>query len=106
MINATRAAGHRVIAVGTTAVRALETVADEPRPGARRPRGGPSWWSRPQRGVRAVDGLITGWHEPQASHLPVLEAVAGRPLLEASYTAALAGGYLWHEFGDSHLILR
>ena len=53
-----------------------------------------------------MDGLITGWHEPGASHLDLLEAVAGRPLLEASYTAALAGRYLWHEFGDSHLILR
>nr|MDQ2726012.1 S-adenosylmethionine:tRNA ribosyltransferase-isomerase [Actinomycetota bacterium] len=52
------------------------------------------------------DGLITGWHEPRASHLQLLEAVAGRPLLEASYTAALARRYLWHEFGDSHLILR
>jgi S-adenosylmethionine:tRNA ribosyltransferase-isomerase len=59
----------------------------------------------PERGVRAVDGLITGWHEPQASHLHVLEAIAGEPLLSASYDAALAQRYLWHEFGDSHLIL-
>jgi S-adenosylmethionine:tRNA ribosyltransferase-isomerase len=59
----------------------------------------------PDRGVRAVDGLVTGWHEPAASHLLLLEAVAGRPLLEASYAAALDEGYRWHEFGDSHLIL-
>ncbi len=59
----------------------------------------------PERGVRAVDGLITGWHEPDASHLLLLEAVAGRALVERSYAAAVAGGYRWHEFGDSHLLL-
>ena len=59
----------------------------------------------PERGVRAVDGLLTGWHEPEASHLLMLEAVAGRELLERSYEASLAEGYLWHEFGDVHLIL-
>ncbi|MGI8506377.1 MAG: S-adenosylmethionine:tRNA ribosyltransferase-isomerase [Solirubrobacteraceae bacterium] len=101
----TRAAGGRVIAVGTTVVRALETVA--------RPDGtlapGAGWTGLvidPARGVRAVDGLITGWHEPQASHLQMLAAIAGEELLERSYAAALARGYLWHEFGDSHLILR
>jgi S-adenosylmethionine:tRNA ribosyltransferase-isomerase len=60
----------------------------------------------PERGVRAVDGLLTGWHEPEASHLLMLEAIAGRELLEASYEASLAEGYLWHEFGDVHLLLR
>ena len=55
----------------------------------------------PERGVRAVDGLVTGWHEPQASHLLMLEAVAGRCALERAYAAALAAGYHWHEFGDS-----
>jgi S-adenosylmethionine:tRNA ribosyltransferase-isomerase len=55
--------------------------------------------------VRAVDGLITGWHEPEASHLQMLEAIAGPELLADSYRAALERGYLWHEFGDSHLIL-
>ena len=59
----------------------------------------------PQRGVRVVDGLLTGWHEPRASHLLMLEAVAGRELLEASYRAALQERYRWHEFGDLHLIL-
>jgi len=94
----------RVIAVGTTAVRAIESVAD--RRGRVHPGDG---WTEvvisPERPVRAVDGLITGWHEPQASHLAMLEAIAGRPLLAASYRAALDEGYLWHEFGDSHLIL-
>jgi S-adenosylmethionine:tRNA ribosyltransferase-isomerase len=55
--------------------------------------------------VRIVDGLLTGWHEPEASHLLMLEAVAGRSLLETSYAASLQEGYLWHEFGDMHLIL-
>jgi S-adenosylmethionine:tRNA ribosyltransferase-isomerase len=59
----------------------------------------------PERGLRAVDGLITGWHEPGASHLQLLEAVGGRDVVERSYGAALEHGYLWHEFGDSHLIL-
>jgi S-adenosylmethionine:tRNA ribosyltransferase-isomerase len=94
----------RVIAVGTTAVRALETVAAED--GTVRPGSG---WTNlvigPDRPPRAVDGLITGWHEPEASHLRMLEAVAGPDLLSRSYRAALAHGYLWHEFGDSHLIL-
>jgi len=105
LVDATRSAGGRVIAVGTTVVRALETVA--------RPDGtvapGSGWTGLvidPARGVRAVDGLITGWHEPQASHLQMLAAIAGGELLERSYDAALERGYLWHEFGDSHLILR
>jgi S-adenosylmethionine:tRNA ribosyltransferase-isomerase len=55
--------------------------------------------------VRAIDGLITGWHEPEASHLQMLEAIAGPDLLVSSYSQALEHGYLWHEFGDSHLIL-
>jgi len=104
-VNLTHAEGHRVIAVGTTVVRALESATGDD--GVTGPLDG---WTdlviTPDRGVRAVDGLVTGWHEPEASHLLMLEAVGGRPLLEASYAASLAEGYLWHEFGDSHLILR
>ena len=103
-VNETRAAGGRVIAVGTTVVRALETVADAD--GVVHP--GEGWTDvvvTPARGVRAVDGLITGWHDPEASHLQLLEAVAGRELLDRSYEAARAAGYRWHEFGDSHLLL-
>jgi S-adenosylmethionine:tRNA ribosyltransferase-isomerase len=59
----------------------------------------------PDRGINVVDGLLTGWHEPEASHLLMLEAIAGRPLLEAVYSASLQLGYLWHEFGDVALIL-
>jgi S-adenosylmethionine:tRNA ribosyltransferase-isomerase len=104
IINHARRSGHRVVAVGTTAVRALETVTDPT--GTVHP--GEGWTelvvdgSRP---IRAVDGLITGWHEPGASHLALLEAVAGPDLVAASYSEALQYRYLWHEFGDSHLIL-
>ena len=104
LVQATRGWGGRVIAVGTTVVRALETV-------ARADGGieaGDGWTAlvvTPTRGVRTVDGLLTGWHEPEASHLDILHAVGGRQLIERSYAAALQGGYLWHEFGDLHLIL-
>ena len=103
-VNATRASGGRVVAVGTTVVRALETVADAG--GVAHP--GEGWTEviiTAERGVRVVDGLLTGWHEPAASHLLMLEAVAGRQMLDDAYRAALAGRYLWHEFGDLHLLL-
>ena len=104
LVNAARAAGRRVVAVGTAAVRALETVADET--GTVHPGGG---WTElvisPERGVRALDGLITGWHEPEASHLELIAAVAGPELLERSYATAHVLGYHGHEFGDFHLIL-
>ena len=97
--------GGRVIAVGTTVVRALESAADGDGCACAR-----SGWTglviTPECGVRAIDGLITGWHDPEASHLMMIEAVAGPELLRDSYDAALDAGYLWHEFGDSHLILR
>ena len=104
LVEHVRATGGRVIAVGTTAVRALESAVGDD--GAVRAAEG---WTdlvvTPERGVRVVDGLLTGWHEPEASHLLLLEAVAGRELFEHSYEASLAEGYRWHEFGDVHLIL-
>jgi S-adenosylmethionine:tRNA ribosyltransferase-isomerase len=104
LVNAARAGGGRVVAVGTTVVRALETVATQD--GALAAAAG---WTRhvvtPETGVRAVDGLLTGWHEPEATHLLMLEAVGGRVLVEQSYALARRAGYLWHEFGDVHLIV-
>jgi S-adenosylmethionine:tRNA ribosyltransferase-isomerase len=104
LVNAVHRWGGRVIAVGTTVVRALETVAD--------PDGtvwpGTGWTNlviSTTEGIRAVDGLLTGWHEPLASHLQILEAMAGETYVAHCYTSALRHGYLWHEFGDSHLIL-
>jgi S-adenosylmethionine:tRNA ribosyltransferase-isomerase len=122
-VTSARRAGRRVIAVGTTVVRALETVTDDS--GQTVP--GEGWTSlviTPDRALRSVTGLITGLHEPRATHLAMLERVAsrvqdGRPCpcggvvasacgrchLQRAYTEALRQGYLWHEFGDSHLIL-
>lgn len=103
-INAARAAGKRIIAVGTTVVRALETVTDS----NGRTNPGTGWTEviiTPQRGIRAVNGLLTGMHEPQATHLAMLEALCGQRHLQISYQQALDGRYLWHEFGDLHLIL-
>jgi len=104
-INETRARGGRVIAIGTTVVRALETVVDHNRV-VRADEGWTDVVVTPERGAYAVDGLLTGWHEPEASHLQMLEAIAGRPVLDVSYAAASAEGYLWHEFGDVHLIVE
>ncbi|HEX3538843.1 MAG TPA: S-adenosylmethionine:tRNA ribosyltransferase-isomerase [Acidimicrobiales bacterium] len=103
LVNQTRRQGGRVIAVGTTVVRALESAAGED--GVHAAGGWTSLVISAERGVRAVDGMITGWHEPEASHLALLAAVGGIDLLARSYRAAQACGYLWHEFGDSHLIL-
>jgi S-adenosylmethionine:tRNA ribosyltransferase-isomerase len=104
LVNATRATGKRVIAVGTTVVRSLETVTDEK--GMTHPGEG---WTRliitPQRGIHAVNAMLTGLHEPLASHLAMLEALAGPEHLKITYAEALREGYLWHEFGDLHLIL-
>ncbi len=103
-VNRTRRAGHRVIAVGTTVVRALESAAGADG----RVHLFDGWTDlviTPERGIRVVDGLLTGWHEPVSSHLMLLEAMIGRDLLVDSYRAALVQGYRWHEFGDAHLIL-
>jgi S-adenosylmethionine:tRNA ribosyltransferase-isomerase len=104
LVNAVHDWGGRVIAVGTTVVRALESAAAVD--GTVRAVAG---WTdlvvTPERGLHAVDGLITGWHEPESSHLHMLEAAAGHELLERSYAAAAELGFVAHEFGDAHLIL-
>jgi S-adenosylmethionine:tRNA ribosyltransferase-isomerase len=104
LVNATRAAGGRVVAVGTTVTRALESAADLD--GTLRARSG---WTDlvlgPERPARVVNGLVTGWHAPGASHLALLTAVAGPALVERAYAEALRQGYRWHEFGDSCLLL-
>jgi S-adenosylmethionine:tRNA ribosyltransferase-isomerase len=104
LVNDTRAYGNRVVAVGTTVVRALETAAGTD--GTIHPAGG---WTDvvlgPDRPARAVTGLVTGLHAPEASHLLLLEAVAGPRLVDQAYRAAVEQGYLWHEFGDVTLFL-
>jgi len=103
LANHVRDHGGRVVAVGTTVTRALESAAVD---GVVHAAEG---WTHlvlgPQRPATVVDGLITGWHEPGASHLQLLEAVAGRALVEAAYDEAHRRGFLWHEFGDSCLLL-
>lgn len=103
IVNAAREAGGRVVAVGTTVTRALESAATG---GRLLPRSG--WTDHlvtPLTPPQIVEGLITGWHDPQASHLLLVEAVAGAELGQLAYQAAYARGYLWHEFGDSALLL-
>ncbi len=116
LVNHVRAHGGRIIAAGTTVVRALETAARRQpalgQPALGRPDGrvtaSAGWTSHvvtPQTGVAVVDGLLTGLHEPRSSHLRMLAAFAGPELLSRCYQTAIDGGYLWHEFGDVHLLL-
>lgn len=104
-IRKARRRGGRVLAVGTTVVRALESAA-----GARGEVRATSGWTslmvEPAHPALTVDGILTGWHEPEATHLLMLEAIAGPDLLERSYAEALREGYRWHEFGDVHLLWR
>jgi S-adenosylmethionine:tRNA ribosyltransferase-isomerase len=104
LVNSARQAGGRVIAVGTTVTRALESAADPD--GWVLPRHG---WTDlvlgPSRPARAVTGLVTGWHAPGASHLALLVAVAGTDLVGRAYDEAVRSEYRWHEFGDSCLLL-
>jgi S-adenosylmethionine:tRNA ribosyltransferase-isomerase len=102
-VRAAKARGGRVIGVGTTVVRALESSVDA-NGDVVASRGWTDLVITPERGVRVVDGLLTGLHEPRATHLAMLEAIAGRTTIEKAYAEALGQGYLWHEFGDVHLI--
>ena len=104
LVNLARDRGRRIVAVGTTVTRALETVADEDG----RIHAAKGWTELvlgPRRDARVVTGLVTGWHEPGASHLDLLEVVAGRELVTVAYEEAVRERYRWHEFGDSCLLL-
>ncbi|MDZ4764348.1 MAG: S-adenosylmethionine:tRNA ribosyltransferase-isomerase [Chloroflexota bacterium] len=102
-VNTAHASGRRVIAIGTTVVRALESAWDgnEVHPA----RGFTRAYIHPARGVHVVDGVLTGLHDPVTSHLAMLYAIAGQDVIRAGYAEAVRAGYLWHEFGDSHLIM-
>jgi S-adenosylmethionine:tRNA ribosyltransferase-isomerase len=104
LVNLTRRGGGRVVAVGTTVTRALESVA-APDGTVRAGEGWTDLALGPERPARTVDGLITGWHDPGASHLLLLEAVGGAELVGRAYRSAVRNGYRWHEFGDSCLLL-
>jgi S-adenosylmethionine:tRNA ribosyltransferase-isomerase len=103
-VNATHARGGRVIAIGTTVVRALET-AWTPN-GLRACSGATGLYIHPGSEVRAIDGLLTGLHDPVTSHLAMLSAIAGLERVKKAYSEAIRNRYLWHEFGDSHLLWR
>jgi S-adenosylmethionine:tRNA ribosyltransferase-isomerase len=94
-----RSLGGRVIAVGTTVVRALESS------GGQASEGWTDLVIEPATPIATIDGLLSGFHDHDSSHLSMLAAIAGRELLERSYAEATAAGYLRHEFGDLHLIL-
>jgi S-adenosylmethionine:tRNA ribosyltransferase-isomerase len=103
-INRARENGGRVIAVGTTVVRALESVVDE----NGRVQGAHDYTRLKvdnQHRCKAVDGLLTGLHEPEASHLDLLSAFLPPDKIRAAYEEAIVRKYLWHEFGDLNLIL-
>lgn len=107
LVNATRDGGGRIIAVGTTVTRALESAVTGPA-GRSIVAARSGWTDRivtRQAPPRIVDGLITGWHDPAASHLLLVESVAGSLLTQLAYDAAVQNGYHWHEFGDSALLL-
>jgi S-adenosylmethionine:tRNA ribosyltransferase-isomerase len=109
LVDATRQAGGRVVAVGTTVVRALETAAAAREHGSGSPLPASTGWTHhlvtPQSPPRVVDALFTGLHEPRSTHLLMLNAFAGASLLRRCYAAAVEHSYLWHEFGDVHLLL-
>ena len=108
LVNHVRAHGGRVIAAGTTVVRALETAAGGGSGVDGQVAASAGWTSHvvtPETGVKAVDGLLTGLHEPRSSHLRMLAAFAGPELLSRCYETAIRSRYLWHEFGDVHLLL-
>jgi S-adenosylmethionine:tRNA ribosyltransferase-isomerase len=104
-VNLTRRRGGRVVAIGTTVVRALESAWSFEK-GNVAPRAG---FTRllvsPERGVFAVDGMLTGLHDSGASHLAMLYAVAGKDMVRDAYEELIREQYRWHEFGDSHLLL-
>ena len=104
IVNRARADGRRIVAVGTTSVRAIESAV---RAASIVPaRGWTDLVLTPERRTVMVDGIVTGWHPPEASHLDLIQAVAGAKAVSEAYRAADALGYRSHEFGDSCLLLR
>ncbi|CAN7356712.1 S-adenosylmethionine:tRNA ribosyltransferase-isomerase [Terrabacter sp. LjRoot27] len=104
LVNLVRDRGGRVVAVGTTATRAIES-ATAPDGRVHAAAGWTEVVISPDRPARVVDGLVTGWHDPDASHLLLVESVAGAELAQRAYDEAVAHRYAWHEFGDAGLFL-
>lgn len=101
-INGAREAGGRVIAVGTSVVRALEASYD----GRAVPRSAETdLFIRPGHKIKSVDGLVTGMHDPESSHVEMISSFVDDSLLQSAYSTALSLGFQWHEFGDLSLVL-
>lgn len=105
LINSAKSQGRRIIAVGTTCIRAIETAANNPEGCVIPFRGNTELFVDENYNMKIIDGLLTGFHEPKASHLNMLQAVAGFDHIDRAYKEAVQSGYFWHQFGDLHLIL-
>ena len=104
LINTAKSQGRRIIAVGTTCIRAIETAVNNE--GIVLPyRGNTELFIDESYTMKVVDGLLTGFHEPRASHLNMLQSVGGFEHIDRAYKEAIKAGYYWHQFGDLHLIL-
>lgn len=104
MINHAKDHGHRIVAIGTTAVRAIESAVNHVGK-VRSYQGNTSLFIEENYDMKVVDGLLTGFHEPRASHLHMLQSLAGAEHIQYAYETAVAKNYYWHQFGDLHLIL-
>jgi S-adenosylmethionine:tRNA ribosyltransferase-isomerase len=104
LINTAKSQGRRIIAVGTTAIRAIETAVNNEGI-VLSYRGNTELFIDESYAMKVIDGLLTGFHEPRASHLNMLQSVAGFEHIDRAYKEAIQAGYYWHQFGDMHLIL-
>jgi S-adenosylmethionine:tRNA ribosyltransferase-isomerase len=104
IINTAKNQGRRIIAIGTTAIRAIETAVNNE--GIVTPfRGNTELFIDENYTMKIADGLLTGFHEPKASHLNMLQSIGGFERINIAYKEAIKAGYYWHQFGDLHLIL-
>jgi S-adenosylmethionine:tRNA ribosyltransferase-isomerase len=105
VINNAKTQGRRIIAVGTTAVRAIESSVNDN--GDVMPyRGSTELFIDEGYNMKVINGLLTGFHEPHASHLNMLQSIAGFQHIDMAYQEAIQSGYFWHQFGDLHLVLQ
>ncbi|MEO8110925.1 MAG: S-adenosylmethionine:tRNA ribosyltransferase-isomerase [Ginsengibacter sp.] len=104
VINTAKRENRRIIGVGTTVVRAVESAANE-QAIVTPSQGKTELFIDENYSMKIINGLLTGFHEPKATHLNMLQAIAGYGHIERAYHAAIEGGYYWHQFGDLHLIL-
>ena len=104
IINTAKRQGRRVISVGTTAIRAIETALNEENQVIPY-HGNSNLFIDENYQMKIADGLLTGFHEPRASHLNMLQSIAGYEHIDMAYQEAIRSGYYWHQFGDLHLIL-